>query len=343
MAPVAGRRIPGQQQLLSASGAQGMTQERLRVLAVHASAAEAAQLGDALRATGAAIDLEACDAVADAEHRVRQAPFDCVLLDLALPDANGVDNVQRIRTARRGQTVVVMTRLDAEPAALGTLQRGAQDYVEKGQYDGPFLLRVIRRAMERNRVLNDVDQLREYQYFVATHDVLTGLPNRQLFEDRAHKALAQAQRDQGALAIGFIDLDRFKQVNDTFGHAIGDALLRAVGQLLSESVRGTDTVARVGGDEFLLLLAPLRQNAEAEASATVHRLREKIGALREIDGRELRVSASVGLSFFPTHGRTLDSLLICADQAMYAAKRRLRGDFGAPAPLAGSAPALLQA
>ena len=316
---------------------------RLRVLAVQGSAAEAAQLRDALAAAGAPIEVEFSEAVADAEHRVRQGQYDCVLLDLSLPDANGVDNVQRIRSARRGQTVVVMTRLDPGQAALGTLQRGAEDYVEKGRYDGAFLLRVIRRAMERNRVLNEVDQLREYQYFIATHDALTGLPNRQLFEDRANKALAQAQRDKAALAVGFIDLDRFKQVNDTHGHAVGDVLLRAVGQLLSESVRGTDTVARVGGDEFLLLLAPLRQDAEAEATATVHRLREKIAALRQVEGHELRISASVGLSFFPTHGRTLDSLLICADQAMYAAKRRVRGDFGVPGTLAAPVGTLLRA
>jgi len=95
-------------------------------------------------------------------------------------------------------------------------------------------------------------------------------------------------------------------------------------------VRGTDTVARVGGDEFLLLLAPLRSDANAEAVATVQRLREKIAALRQVEGRDVSVSASVGLAFFPAHGRTLDSLLICADQAMYAGKRRLRGDFGVP-------------
>jgi len=176
--------------------------------------------------------------------------------------------------------------------------------------------------MERNRVMNEVDQLREYQYFIATHDALTGLPNRQLFEDRAAKALAQAQRDNGAFALGFIDLDRFKRVNDTHGHAVGDALLRSVGQLLSESVRSTDTVARVGGDEFLLLLAPLRQNAEAEVHATVQRLCEKIAALRQVEGRDVRISASIGVAFFPAHGRTLDSLLIRADQSMYAAKRR---------------------
>jgi diguanylate cyclase len=314
----------------------------LRVLVIQESAAEAAQLREALGSTGVRLDLEVTPTLADAEHRVRTGHYDCVLLDLSLPDANGVDNVQRIRSANRAQTVVVMTRLDNEQAALGTLQSGAQDYVEKGRYDGAFLLRVIRRAMERNRVLNEVDQLREYQYFIATHDALTGLPNRQLFEDRAGKALAQAQRDNGAFAIGFIDLDRFKRVNDTHGHAVGDALLRTVGQLLSESVRSTDTVARVGGDEFLLLLAPLRQNAEAETSATVQRLREKIAALRQVEGREVRISASIGVAFFPTHGRTLDSLLIRADQAMYAAKRRL--DLPPdPLPEVPGQPALLRA
>ncbi|MGQ0587461.1 MAG: diguanylate cyclase domain-containing protein [Gammaproteobacteria bacterium] len=302
---------------------EGASEHRLRVLVIQDSAPEAGQLREAFANAGVALDLEFTPTVADAEHRVRHGRYDCVLLDLALPEANGVDNVQRIRSANRGQTVVVMTRLDQEQPALGTLQRGAQDYVEKGRYDGAFLLRVIRRAMERNRVLNEVDQLREYQYFIATHDALTGLPNRNLFEDRANKALAQAQRENGAFAIGFIDLDQFKRVNDTHGHAIGDALLRTVGQLLSESVRSTDTVSRVGGDEFLLLLTPLRQNAESEAAATVMRLREKIAALRQVEGRDVRVSASIGLSFFPGHGRTLDSLLIWADQSMYAAKRRL--------------------
>jgi diguanylate cyclase (GGDEF)-like protein len=319
--------------------------QSLRVLVIQDSPAEAGQLREALAAAGAQLDLEFTQTLADAEHRVRHGRYDCVLLDLSLPNANGVDNVQRIRSARRGQTVVVMTRFDTEQAALGTLQRGAQDYVEKGRYDGAFVLRVIRRAMERNRVLNEVDQLREYQYFIATHDALTGLPNRQLFEDRANKALAQAQRDASALAIGFIDLDHFKRVNDTHGHAVGDALLRTVGQLLSESVRSTDTVARVGGDEFLLLLAPLRQNAEAETAATVQRLREKIGALRQVEGRDVRISASIGIAFYPAHASTLDSLLICADQAMYAAKRRLGSGLSIAGALPGipSPPTLLRA
>jgi len=308
-------------------GAGPATGGGLRVLVVEDSLADARLLKEAVADAGANLTLEFVGTLTEAERAVRTALYDCVLLDLGLPDANGVDNVQRIRAARRGQTVVIMTGLDSEEAALGTLQRGAQDYLVKGRYDGAFIVRVIRRAIERNRVLNEVDQLREYQYYVATHDALTGLPNRQLFDDRAHTALAQAQREGGTLAIGYMDLDGFKSVNDSHGHAVGDALLRAVGHVLSESVRSTDTVARVGGDEFLLLLTPLRNgSAEGEAEIMLRRLRDKIRDITNVEGREVHISASVGLAFYPTQGRTLETLVLCADQAMYAAKRRARED-----------------
>lgn len=305
----------------------------LKVLVVEDSLADARLLREALKDANAPVELNFVSTLAEAEQTVRSAAYDCVLLDLGLPDANGVDNVQRIRAANRAQTVVIMTGLDSEEAALGTLQRGAQDYLVKGRYDGAFIVRVIRRAMERNRVLNEVDQLREYQYYVATHDALTGLPNRQLFEDRARTALAQAQRENGTLAVGYLDLDGFKPVNDTHGHAIGDALLRAVGQVLSDSVRATDTVARIGGDEFLILLSPLKGNAQAEADSTVERLRDRIRSLRLVEGRDVGISASIGVAFYPDQGRTLEGLLICADQAMYEAKRRARAGR---APLASS-------
>jgi diguanylate cyclase len=309
----------------------------LRVLVVEDSAADARLLKEALKDARAPVELDVAGTLADAEKALAAGAYDCVLLDLALPDANGVDNVQRIRAAQRGQTVVIMTGLDSEEAALGTLQRGAQDYLVKGRYDGDFILRVIRRAIERNRVLNEVDQLREYQYYIATHDTLTGLPNRKLFEDRAQTALAQAQREKGWFAVGYLDLDGFKPVNDTYGHAVGDAVLRAVAAALSESVRATDTVARVGGDEFLLLLTPLKGNTEADIEASMRRLLDRLARIDSVDGRAVRVSGSLGLAYYPRHGRTLESLLICADQAMYANKRRRAdGDAAAPDRMPGS-------
>jgi diguanylate cyclase (GGDEF)-like protein len=324
-----------------AAVAQVLPEPSLKVLVVEDSAADARLLREALRDAQAPVDLDFVSTLAEAERSVREANYDCVLLDLALPDANGIDNVQRIRAANRSQTVVIMTGLDSEEAALGTLQRGAQDYLVKGRYDGAFILRVVRRAMERNRVLNEVDQLREYQYYIATHDTLTGLPNRKLFEDRAQTALAQAQRESGWFAVGYLDLDGFKTVNDTYGHAVGDAVLRTVAQALSESLRATDTVARIGGDEFLLLLTPLKGHTENDIEGTTRRLLERVRGVTKVEGRDIRISASLGIAFYPRHGRTLESLLICADQAMYSNKRRAHAEaaaVGVAGPLAGPVP-----
>jgi diguanylate cyclase (GGDEF)-like protein len=327
---------------MPASAAVAMAEQRpeptLKVLVVEDSVADARLLREALQEARAPVDLNFVSTLAEAEQAVRAGAYDCVLLDLGLPDANGVDNVQRIRAANRAQTVVIMTGLDSEEAALGTLQRGAQDYLVKGRYDGVFIVRVIRRAMERNRVLNEVDQLREYQYYIATHDTLTGLPNRKLFEDRAQTALAQAQRENGWFAVGYVDLDGFKPVNDTYGHAIGDAVLRAVAQVLSESVRATDTVARIGGDEFLLLLTPLKGHTESDIEATTRRLMDRIRSVNNVEGRTINISASLGLAFYPRHGRTIESLLICADQAMYSNKRRTHAAAAATATESAVAP-----
>ncbi|HUS24381.1 MAG TPA: diguanylate cyclase [Candidatus Binatia bacterium] len=312
----------------------------LRLLAVEDSTMDARLLRESLRDSIARdeLKLQIVPTLAQAEEAVRTTAFDCVLLDLGLPDGNGVDNVQRIRSANRRQAVVVMTGLNSEEAAIGTLQRGAQDYVVKDHYDGPSILRRVRHAIERNRVLSEVDRMREEQYFLATHDALTRLPNRQLFDDRARRLVAQADRGNSCFAVGYMDLDGFKQVNDRHGHAVGDAVLRAVAQVMQGCLRETDTAARIGGDEFLLLLTPVHSPQEAEA--VVARVRSRIVALNRIEGREVQIGASVGLAFFPQDARTLDLLVISADQAMYAAKRAARAAMEArgasAAPAAGA-------
>jgi diguanylate cyclase len=303
----------------------------LNVLVVEDSPADARLLKEAIKDSGseAQIRLTFEETLARAEARLAEAGdgFDCVLLDLGLPDAQGIENVQRIRAINRFQTVVVMTGLESEEAALGTIQRGAQDYVLKGRYNGHVLMRILRRAIERNRVLSEIDRRAEEQYHLATHDGLTGLPNRKLFEDRAQSTLAHAQRQGEHFAIGYMDLNGFKPINDLHGHAVGDSLLRQVGLALREAVRAGDTVARVGGDEFLFLLAPVHDRAEVDA--VVRRLLERIRGIREVDGREVSISASVGLAFFPEHGTSLDRLIGHADQCMYDIKRETRAARGA--------------
>jgi diguanylate cyclase (GGDEF)-like protein/PAS domain S-box-containing protein len=175
------------------------------------------------------------------------------------------------------------------------------------------------------RDLSEMKQLEERMDALVYRDPLTGLPNRRLFEDRLSIALAQAHRYRHRLAVIFVDLDRFKPVNDTLGHAIGDALLRAVAQRLTSCVREGDTVARLAGDEFTLLLPGIHY---AEDIAIISR--KLLDALRRpfaLDGHDVRVTASGGIALYPEDGETEETLVRSADTAMYRAKERGRDNF----------------
>ncbi|MCG6870119.1 MAG: PAS domain S-box protein [Gammaproteobacteria bacterium] len=158
---------------------------------------------------------------------------------------------------------------------------------------------------------------------LAHLDALTGLPNRLLFLDRLQQAIGKARRNRRHLAVLFIDLDRFKPINDDFGHATGDAVLKVVARRLRDGVREDDTVARLGGDEFTVVMEDLKRSEHASvlAQKLIHRLQEPV----EVDGHSLSVSASVGISLFPQDGETANELLSNADTAMYKAKHERRG------------------
>lgn len=153
----------------------------------------------------------------------------------------------------------------------------------------------------------------------ALHDTLTQLPGRALFEDRLSQALAASPADAGAIAVVFVGLDRFKLVNDCRGHACGDQVLRAVGQRLVASLQARDTVARIGGDEFALLINGAGDAAGAAAIAD--RLRHQLAAPFVILGQELRLTVSIGVSLYPDHGRDGSTLMVCADLALDHAKK----------------------
>jgi diguanylate cyclase (GGDEF)-like protein/PAS domain S-box-containing protein len=168
-------------------------------------------------------------------------------------------------------------------------------------------------------------QAEERIEFLAHHDALTGLPNRILLRDRFEQALAFAERAQSHVALLFLDLDNFKIVNDTLGHAAGDQLLQAVVARLNRSMRDTDTVSRQGGDEFILLLneIPDPKTVERIANDILAQLSEPV----EIDGHVLNTSCSIGISFYPDDGRDFNTLLQRADVAMYNAKESGRNTF----------------
>lgn len=161
--------------------------------------------------------------------------------------------------------------------------------------------------------------------YLAYHDQVTGLPNRALFHDRFVTALASVRRNRQGLAVVSLDVDHFKQVNDSLGHSAGDSVLRAIAKRLKGVIRESDTVARVGGDEFALLLPGTGTPEDADRVA--HKLLQSIRRPLQIDGHDLRVTASIGISLHPDDGTDAESLLKLADAAMYHAKNRGRNGY----------------
>jgi len=177
-------------------------------------------------------------------------------------------------------------------------------------------------------VLRDVTEamaLSRRMAHLAQHDVLTNLPNRVLLQDRAQQAMAHAKRDGHTLALLYLDLDGFKQVNDTLGHDAGDLLLVQVAQRLTAAVRGSDTVCRQGGDEFVVLL-PALDTAE-QACVVARKMMAACEAPFDLRGRAVRIGLSGGIALYPGPGQTFEELARCADTAMYAAKRNGRSQF----------------
>jgi diguanylate cyclase (GGDEF)-like protein/PAS domain S-box-containing protein len=226
---------------------------------------------------------------------------------------------RKIREERVGLQPVEQLILRLDGSALD-VEVAAMPFVHQGN---PAIQVVIRDITLRKLAEAQIKSL-------AYHDPLTDLPNRILFSDRMAMAVAHAYRQKHKVGVLFIDLDRFKSINDSLGHASGDKLLRAVAQRIESCMREGDTVARLGGDEFTLVLPGLQEAADA-----AHAAEKVLSALRSpfrLEGRELRISASIGISLYPDDGFDVDALLRNADVAMYRAKERGRDGFQLYAP-----------
>jgi diguanylate cyclase (GGDEF)-like protein len=220
--------------------------------------------------------------------------------------------------------IIVLSNRDDPEQALEVLRDGAQDYLDILTESPRRVVRCIHLAIERSRLVSDLREARERAQFAATHDSLTKLPNRHLFEELMKRNLAHAQRAGSQVALLYLDLDRFKGINDTLGHAAGDEVLVEVAERLAQLTRRSDVVARVGGDEFLLVVNIASDSA---VSAIAARIQDLFGRPFTILGGEYWMGASIGIAMFPRDGDEPDVLIRHADLALYQAKAAGRGTF----------------
>lgn len=241
---------------------------------------------------------------------------DVVLVDYRLGGRNGVDLLREATPFCRAP-FIVLTGQGAHEVDLEAMQAGAADYLVKSEITSAILERTIRYAIERRRAEDRLNHL-------AMYDTLTGLANRVLFHDRLARELLHAQRAGSSVGLLFLDLDRFKTINDSLGHGAGDELLRQVAARLSGVSRRTDTVARLGGDEFVVVLGELKDPATAEEVA--NRVRAVFDEPFEVEGKPAHMTASIGLTVYPRDTRDQGALLRNADLAMYSAKQSGRNN-----------------
>jgi diguanylate cyclase (GGDEF)-like protein len=250
-----------------------------------------------------------------------------VVVDYQLPDGSGIELAQQVKAHDPELPVLLLTgnaTFDTAVAAVGQLDA----YLIK-PVAPQHLLNSVANALSRRRLLNQnrslVDRLTRINAYQAMYDPLTGLLNRALLDDRLQQNLAISERTGGSLALFFLDLDRFKVVNDLFGHQVGDQVLQEVANRLLHSCRKTDSVARFGGDEFVIICSDIRDSADACVFAD--HILESFKEPMEIDGFEHALSASLGIAVTApgTRRQSAETLLRNADTAMYRAKEAGRG------------------
>src|SRR5438132_809001 len=246
--------------------------------------------------------------LSDARQCLMETGAGCVLLDLSLPDASRLEALMQLRAAAPEVPIVILSGLQDELLAIKAVQEGAQDYLVKGRVDGHAIGRSITYAVERKHAEMEVSHK-------AMHDALTGLPNRTLFLDRLKHAVTRAKRHHSVMAVMFVDLNGFKPVNDTHGHEVGDRLLVALAGRLQDGLRGSDTAARFGGDEFMILCEDVTGLQDVISIA-----QRIVGSIEEpfvIGEERLEVQASMGIAITDGKGDSAESLIRNADTAMY--------------------------
>lgn len=259
----------------------------------------------------ASFDLKWADRLSTGLEQLATGGIDVVLLDLSLPDSQELNTFTKVHVKAPTVPIIVLTGLDDETAGVRTMREGAQDYLIKGRVDSNLLVRSIRYAIERQRLMEEVRSQ-------SIIDELTKLHNRRGFLTLGQQQLKIANRTKRGMLLFFIDLDNMKKINDTLGHHEGDLALMEIATVLRETFRDYDIIARIGGDEFVVLAIDV---SESSAEIITARLRENLRIRNSYGKHPYKLSISMGTVYqdseFPC---SINELLARADSLMYEQK-----------------------
>ena len=256
----------------------------------------------------------------------RKNRYSLILLDLHMPGFDGFEVMEGLKQieSEAGSYLPVLA-VTVDPALrLRALASGAKDFICK-PFAPPEMFTRVYNFLEVRLLHEETRNQRRMLEALALQDPLTGLANRRLLVDRVSVAVAQARRSKGCMAVMYLDLDGFKEINDTLGHPAGDILLKAVAGRLTRTVREEDTVARLGGDEFVMTLPHIQTATDAVGMA--EKVIDAVSQPYDVEGRIVRMTTSAGISIYPIDGKDPESLMKSADAALYEAKRAGRNTY----------------
>jgi len=247
----------------------------------------------------------------------RENHYDLILLDLQMPGMDGFQVMESLQEIEKDGYLPVLAVTANPTHKLRALKAGAKDFVSK-PFDLAEVLMRVHNMLEVRLLHEAARNYGKVLESLALNDPLTGLANRRLLTDRMSMALVHARRNNSAMAVVYLDLDGFKQINDTLGHGAGDLLLKEVAERLVATVRAEDTVARQGGDEFVLALWHV--SGTDYAAGVASRAIQAVSRPYLIEGNSVRITISAGIGVYPDHGEDAETLMKSADLALYQAK-----------------------